>query len=145
MSAELTGRCRCGDVTIAVHLSGAAQTHEPRACDCDFCRARDVAYLSDPAGRLTIRVAPRGGLDRQRQGSGQVECLSCLRCDALVAAVYTEGARTWGTANSRLLAHRERLGPDAVVSPAKLSAADKRRRWRQLWFADVRLIDDGAV
>ncbi len=128
---EHTGRCSCGARTYHIALPDALASHSPRACDCDFCQARSVAWLSAPGAR--IRLDGAAAWDRQRQGSGQALFLCCPFCQDLLAVVaeFDDGWR--GAVNGNLGQGRAALGAPQVVSPRKLDAQSKRSRWGELW------------
>jgi hypothetical protein len=59
-------------------------------------------------------------------------------------ALYRESHRLFGTLNVRGLDSRLSFGPEQGVSPKLLSADQKVRRWRELWFPDVLLNIEGS-
>ncbi|MEO0973852.1 MAG: aldehyde-activating protein, partial [Pseudomonadota bacterium] len=78
-----------------------------RACDCDYCCAREAAYLS--AGDASIEVRSDAGLRRDRQGSEQAQFLSCSACDSLMAVVCETDEGLIGAVNARWLRDRHLL------------------------------------
>lgn len=125
------GACACGCCTVLLALSSPLESHTPRACDCDFCVARGVAYLSAPDAQITLRSAD--GWRRERQGSGQAQFLSCAHCGELLAVVapFDDGWR--GAVNATQLDDQHLLAPAQAVSPKLLDASTKRSRWGTLW------------
>jgi hypothetical protein len=134
---RLFGGCRCGGVALEVELPRGPGSYQPRACDCDFCRERGVAYLSDPDGRLRIRPRSPAGLRTDRQGSQQAEFLSCDACGTLLAVVWKDGGHAYAAVNARALGDRGEFGVEQAASPWLPDAARKAARWKALWFADV--------
>jgi hypothetical protein len=66
------------------------------------------------------------------------ECLICSECGVYIAALYAgAGGILYGTVNVRVLNGTPGFAPWQSVSPKKLSAEDKIKRWKQLWFSDV--------
>lgn len=137
----LCGGCHCGNVALEVRLSRAAHSYRPRACDCDFCRKHGAAYLSDPDGTLLLRVRDVAALGGYRQGSGAAEMLVCRTCGVLLGALYRDGEKVYGVVNRRALEAPQELGAEQPVSPQTLAPEQKQERWRQLWFANVTLIE----
>ncbi len=129
-----TGRCHCGDATLAFKTSVAARDLRPRACDCSFCNKHGAAYVSDPRGSLAI--GSEGEIVEYRQGSGSARFLLCARCGVLLAALYDDGERTYGAVNAGCV-EGVAFGEKQTVSPRELSAQEKRDRWKQVWIADV--------
>lgn len=141
---KLSGSCHCGNLRMELGLPAAPQTYSPRACDCAFCSKHGAAYLSDPGGRLHIRVGDERQLRRYRQGSGIADCLVCANCGVLVAIAYRSEGRLYATVNARAIDAGVVFAESQPVSPKLLSAGEKPGRWENLWFADVR-IDAGVV
>jgi hypothetical protein len=137
---KVAGGCHCGNIAVRLQLSGAPDTYRPRSCDCDFCRKHCGCYLSDPQGALIIQVRDGSECGRYRQGSGAAECLVCRNCGVMVAALYRGEQKLYATVNARALDAGTTFGAEQPVSPQKLSADEKIRRWQQLWFSDVELI-----
>lgn len=116
----------------------------PRACDCSFCRKHAAAYVSDPAGRLSVIMQSSDALRRYRQGSNTAEFLLCGRCGVLVAVVFEHHARIYGAVNARSLEGLTGFGSAVPASPQLLAADEKVARWSQLWIPDVELVTLGA-
>ena len=116
----------------------------PRACDCSFCRKHGAAYVSDPAGQLSVTLQSSDALRRYRQGSNTAEFLLCGRCGVLVAVVFEHHARIYGAVNARSLEGPTGFGSAVPASPQSLAADEKVARWSQLWIPDVELVTLGA-
>jgi hypothetical protein len=135
----VSGGCHCGNLHAELVLTRTPATYSPRACDCDFCRKHGAAYVSDPAGSLRLQVRDAQQLGRYRQGSGAAELLLCRNCGVLIGALFTAEGRHYAAFNARAAHTSTRFGADQQVSPKELAAADKVRRWQDLWCRDVRL------
>jgi hypothetical protein len=136
---KVSGGCHCGNLVMALELTRAPETYNPRACDCDFCRKHGAAYVSDPQGSLTLRIRDESQTGRYRQGSGQAEFLVCRNCGVLVGVLYGSEGRLYAAANAKAIEGKTGFGPDQPVSPKTLSAGDKARRWQDVWFSKVTL------
>jgi hypothetical protein len=53
---EFKGGCHCGNVKERYRTAIAPEHAKPRACQCSFCRKHNARMVSDPKGRLEIRV-----------------------------------------------------------------------------------------
>jgi hypothetical protein len=133
---KLAGGCHCGNIRVELELARTAGTYNPRACDCDFCRKHRAAYVSDPQGSLLILVRDERDCTRYAQGSGQAELLLCRNCGVLVGPLYPEAGRLYGAVNANVL-EGVAFGAQQPVSPRTLSAEDKVKRWKELWFSNV--------
>jgi len=135
----LAGGCHCGNIRIELDLTRAAGTYSPRACDCDFCRKHQAAYISDPQGALRLTVREQRDATRYAQGSGQAELLLCRNCGVLVSPLFTDSGRLYGSVNVNAVEGAAAFGPRQPVSPQTLSPEEKAQRWKTLWFSDVTL------
>lgn len=103
-----------------------------------------AAYVSDPAGGLSISENEPGALRVYRQGSRRAQFLLCANCGVLVAVVMEEAARLYGAANAACMDGRQAFAPPVPVSPQLLGPAEKVSRWQQAWVADVLLVKADA-
>jgi hypothetical protein len=140
----LSGACHCGNVAIDIELSRALSTYAPRVCDCDFCRLHGAAYISDAEGALRFRIEDHNALVTYRQGSKQAEFLLCRRCGILLGVLYQDTGQTYMAVNARTIEEMTGFGIDQKVSPKTLSAGEKARRWRELWFSRVDGLPSGS-
>jgi hypothetical protein len=127
----LSGTCICGDVRCNIQLPQPAAAYAPRRCDCDFCTAQQLLYLSDAKGQLRIRANTR--LTRIKQGSEQAEFLACSHCQTVVAVCYREAEICVGAINASLLQPQSQFATAVTVQPKLLAAETKTERWKQLW------------
>jgi hypothetical protein len=135
---RLGGGCHCGNIRVELELTRSAGTYNPRACDCDFCRKHRAAYVSDPQGSLLIQIRDERDCGRYAQGSGQAELLVCRHCGVLIAPLYREAGRVYAAVNVNVL-EGVAFGAQQTASPKALAAADKVKRWKDLWFSNVTL------
>lgn len=119
------GRCHCGTVTLRYTTASEPASIQPRACDCSYCTRQGAMYVSDPSGSLQIDE----GCQSYRQGEERADFLSCPGCGVLLAVIYEDR----GAVNARCLERFGELGAPQVVSPQKLSAAEKLARWQANW------------
>lgn len=137
-TTTLHGSCHCGRLRIEFSTGQDPTGFTPRACDCSFCRKHGAAYVSDPAGQLSVSVR-EDALRKYRQGSDTADFLLCGKCGVLVAVVFEHAGRLHGAVNTRCLAENTGFRPPAATSPGNLGADEKIRRWLELWVPDVEL------
>jgi hypothetical protein len=140
----VNGGCHCGNILVDVQLSAAPGSYQPRACDCDFCRKHGAAYVSDPHGSLLIQIKDPSESGTYRQGSGQAEFLVCRHCGVLVGVFLRSGQSLYAAANLQALAGVAEFGAEQTVSPQKLSADAKVKRWQDVWFSNVEIRGEPA-
>ena len=63
----------------------------------------------------------------------------CRNCGVLICPLLREGERLYASVNVRVIEAGATFGAEQVVSPKKLSASDKVKRWQDIWFAQVTL------
>jgi hypothetical protein len=137
MNAPLNGGCHCGRIALEMTLSKPTPTYAPRACDCSFCRKHGAAWLSDAHG--TLRVRQRGEATVYRQGSAQADFIACPHCAVLVMVMFEHEGSVYAAVNARALDDAVEFAAEQPASPQRLAPEDKRERWTQLWFRDVRV------
>jgi hypothetical protein len=131
------GGCHCGNLRIEARLTGAPESYNPRECDCEFCRKHGAAYVSDPQGKLSIVVSDPAALTRYRQGNALAEMLICRQCGVLAGALFAADGQLFGAVNVQALEGAHTFGARQAVSPRKLNASEKTRRWQDIWFPNV--------
>lgn len=127
------GGCSCGKTQFEVHFPKPLAEYVARRCDCDFCVARNIEYLSDPDATLKI---PRDALESfDTQGSEQARFLKCAEnsCGEVFAVVYENSGKYYGAVNKNRLVNASVVQESQTVSPKKLSSDVKSERWQQLW------------
>jgi hypothetical protein len=141
---KLNGSCHCGNILLELELARAPSAYNPRACDCDFCRKHGASYVSDPQGSLQIRIRDERDCGKYRQGSAIADCLLCRNCGVLVGISHWHDGRQYAAVNAKVVDVRVNFGPEQPVSPKKLSEGEKVGRWREIWFANVAVINAAA-
>ena len=138
--SKISGGCHCGNILVDLELVRAPDSYHPRACDCDFCRKHNAAYVSDPQGSLALRINDERLSGRYRQGSGQAEFLFCGNCGVLVTVLYRNDGRLFAAVNAKAVAGGKVFGAEQCVSPKSLSAGEKVKRWQEVWFSSVSIV-----
>jgi hypothetical protein len=136
-SKTLPGSCHCGRLSVEFSTAQEPAGLHPRACDCSFCRKHGAAWISDPAGALSLSARGAASLREYRQGSESARFLLCAHCGVLVAVVYEQDGCTYGALNAGCLDGEPGLAEAVSASPQRLSAEEKIARWRQVWVPDV--------
>ncbi|MCW8108716.1 aldehyde-activating protein [Alteromonas ponticola] len=128
---DYSTECDCGKVKVLAFFPLPIENYEARECDCDFCVAHGLAYLSDVNG--TISFYPKDSLTPLQQGSKQATFWQCRFCRDIVAVSYTRNGETRGAVPAALFDKEHKLKPFISVSPKKLSPTQKSERWSTLW------------
>lgn len=130
----LSGRCHCGQVTLAFDTALAPGELPLRRCQCSFCRKHGARTVADPNGSLTIAAEP-AAVVRYRFGLATADFLLCARCGAYVAAIL-DGARA--TLNANLLDCANELTQPATPVDYDGETAEARRARRLRAWTPVR-------
>ena len=146
---RIDGGCHCGNISLQLELARLPRTYSPRACDCAFCTKHGAAYISDPQGRLCIRIREGEHSRIYRQGSGMGEFLLCANCGVLIGVLYRDSEGVYAAVNVRVAARPGDFGAQQTVSPRTLAESDKVSRWKSLWFpnvnADLSMVTAGSL
>ncbi|MFC3120477.1 aldehyde-activating protein [Agaribacter flavus] len=123
--------CSCGTIDVCLILPKAIELYRPRQCDCDFCNAYNLRYLSDVDGILWF--SPIEKLRIIKQGSEQARFWQCLYCEQVIAVTNEYDGEVRGAVSSALFEEYCVLRENDIISPKTLSASEKSKRWTQIW------------
>ena len=136
------GGCHCGAISLTYRSTMPAAEHALRACQCSFCRKHGSIAVSDPDGSVEIRIADEQKASRYRFGLGTADYLVCRECGVYVAAVMTEGEKSWSVAIVNALDDRaDFTGPVEPVDFSAEDGDDRRARRRARWTPTIFAID----
>lgn len=125
----LDGSCHCGNLTLTLETARAPGELPVRICGCTFCQRHRGRYTSDPAGRVTIRIAREADTSRYRFGHRLADFLICRTCGVFVAA-YEPGSPGRAVVNINVLARGDELvgAPVSFAYDGEDAAARTERR-----------------
>lgn len=129
------GACRCGNISLAWRTIDYSLV--PRACTCDYCRARQVAWVSKSNTALNLRVGNECLHRVLEQGSGQARFNECAHCGDTVWVSATIDGEEYGAVNLRCLEKAARFPAARPVGLTGLTAPQKLDRWRSNWCSPV--------
>jgi hypothetical protein len=123
--------CPCGEIKVVVDFPRPIEAYQARACDCDFCTSRGLAYLSDVDG--TLSFSPIQKMNQLKQGSGQAIFWQCQNCLHIVAVTSESNGVVRGAIAKQIFEQNFQLKPSINVSPKTLSPSEKTKRWLTVW------------
>ncbi len=138
---RLAGGCHCGNLELAFETARAPAALTVRACGCSFCRRHGVRTVSDPAGRVEIRVHDPTGLSRYRFGLGTAEFLACRSCGVYVGALMADACAAYAIVNVNALASPEVFAATALPVSYELETEAARRARRHARWTPARLAE----
>jgi hypothetical protein len=132
------GGCHCGAIGLTYRSTKPAAEHALRACACSFCRKHGSIAVSDADGSVEIRIADEAKASRYRFGLGTADYLVCRDCGVYVAAVMTEGAKSWSVTIVNALDDRaDFTGPVEAVDFSLEDKDGRMERRRARWTPTV--------
>ena len=128
------GRCHCGALSVTFETAQDAARIPLRECQCTFCRLHGVTAMTDPAGRVEVRLGNPELVSRYQFGLRASEFLICRRCGVYVAAVAVIDGASYASLNANVLQDRasftQRPQP---VDYGRESAVERLARRRRAW------------
>lgn len=100
---------------------------------CTFCRKHGVTSVTDPDGRLEIRIVEVDEAVRYRFGPRTADFLVCGRCGVYVAAIVSTSAGAVASLNANVLDDR----PAFSHSPTPVDYDDETPQARLLRRAET--------
>jgi hypothetical protein len=132
------GRCHCGAVAITFESAQDPAAIPLRNCACSFCRLHGVTAVTDPAGRLELRVPHPERVSRYQFGLRASEFYICRECGVYVAAVATIDGASYASLNANVLLDRAAFTqPPLPVDYGRENAVERRARRRRAWTPAV--------
>lgn len=106
MNSTVKGTCHCSNLRVTLTTEKVPQDMWLRACQCSFCRSHNMRSLSDPDGRMEVRVTDEAALNRYRFGLGTADFLICRNCGNYIGAVQEVDGQLYGILNANLTENR---------------------------------------
>lgn len=125
------GACHCGGVRATFETALAPEAIEVRADQCSFCKPRGAKTVSDPNGKLTVRI---GGGHPYQFGLRTADFWVCDNCGAYIAATTVIEGRAYGVLNVAgagiaALASRDATPVDYSSEDVAARNARRSKRW----------------
>ncbi len=128
------GRCHCGALSVAFESAQDPARIPLRNCGCSFCRLHGVTAVTDPAGRLELRVSDPELVSRYQFGQRTSEFFLCRRCGVHIAAVCGIDGATYASLNANVLEDRDAFTqPPTPVGAEDEDLARRLARRRTVW------------
>ncbi len=64
-------------------------------------------------------------------------------CGVLVSVLYRNDGRLYAAVNAKAVGGGKAFGAEQSVSPKTLSASEKAKRWQDIWFSSVSVVNAG--
>jgi hypothetical protein len=132
-------KCQCRTLVLDVVLNQQPESIIPRKCDCDFCLEKNLVYLSDSTGSIQLSKGKKEDFYIIKQGSESANFLACKKCNDILLVTLETDDNVYAAINYQLLDKTQSYAEVISVSPKTLNPEEKKSRWQQVWFNDVRL------
>jgi hypothetical protein len=133
----MRGRCSCNNIEVLWHTVDYSVV--PRACQCDYCLAKNAAYVSKSGTTVEVFIHKRDQHRITTQGSGVARFHECGNCGELVLVTADIDGEIYGALNATCLSNKLGFSPPVLVDYTGDTAVRKRERWRQHWCHPVRI------
>ena len=134
---SIKGECHCGNISYLAVVPNKLSTYTPRICDCYFCTTHNIAYVSDCDGTLAINIKHPKLIHKVRQNNGLVDFFLCNICQVITNACYEENGHIYSSVNVNTTKQPLHFGNSTTIHVTNLSAKDKVKRWKNIWFKQV--------
>jgi hypothetical protein len=130
-----SGGCHCGNIDALFESDIDPWQIKIRACQCSFCRKHGAESVSDPAGRLSLKIADQEQLIRYRFGFETAEFLICAVCGVYVVAMTRQTDQPRAILQLRALDDAEDfVGHVTTVDYGSESETVRRDRREKVWM-----------
>ncbi len=138
----INGHCHCGNLQATLATEKQPNEMWLRACQCDFCRSHNMRSLSDPEGRMEIRIKDASQLNRYHFGLGMVDFLICKSCGNYIGAVQEVDGQIYGIMNANLTENRgSAFGEAEHRFYEDETGAERSQRRKKVWTPAVLTIE----
>lgn len=134
---SIRGSCSCRNLELVWHTVDYSVA--PRACQCDYCRAKDAAYVSKSRTAVELRVHKEPLHRICEHGSKSAQFHECANCGDVVLVTANIDGEMYGALNARCLVNPQGFSGDIETHFDAQTAAQKRERWRRNWCSPVKL------
>jgi hypothetical protein len=133
----LKGSCHCGNVEFTLLTQYSERTLAPRRCGCSMCRRHGASWLSDPDGRLDLRVRDASGLSVYQFGHATSRWIVCARCGVLLAALCEVGGRLRAVVRSQSMVDHRFSAPEVATDFEDETVDTRLARRARTWIGSV--------
>lgn len=98
---NIHGGCKCGNIEIVWQVDEPSLS--PRACQCDYCVARNASYVSSPNSEISVTIKNSAFHYIVCHGTNIAEFHECSNCNTLVFVSADINNSIYGVINSSCL------------------------------------------
>ena len=139
---SITGGCRCNNIRITWHTVDHSVV--PRACQCDYCLSKGVAYVSKSGTRFDVSVRSEALHKKVQHGSNSAVFHECANCCQLIFVTAEIDGELYGALNANHLNNKMGFSSPVETDFSSCTAQQKKERWRQNWCHPVIIVGVGG-
>jgi len=134
--------CHCGTIGIEFETATDPAATDVRACQCSFCRKHNALAVSDPDGKITIRIRAASRLSRYEFGLRTATYVVCAQCGVYVASITNDGSSRAIAIVTALDDAARFTRPPRPVDYDSETRADRLLRRQRRWTPATLIMDD---
>jgi len=127
----MKGACPCRNIELHWQLVDLSLV--PRKCDCAYCSAHGVSWVSKSGTRLRATVHNPRYYSVTRQGMGMASFHECTHCRMPVFASASIAGEDYAVVNAACLSNPRGFADPVPVSCGDESAQQRTLRWQRNW------------
>ncbi len=138
------GGCHCGGIRFEITTTKKLNPLSPRQCGCTFCQRHGVFGVSDPGGKLCVKISNSDNVNRYQFGHKTAEFLICKVCGVAPVVLSIIDDHLYSVLNGRSL---DQPWPFDVSNIPQMDFGDeipgeRLERRKKNWIADVKVLEN---
>ncbi|MEM9254435.1 MAG: hypothetical protein AAGA91_03250 [Pseudomonadota bacterium] len=133
---SLRGACSCKNFEVRWHTVDFSIS--PRACQCDYCISKGLAYVSKSGTSVEVIVHDQRGHALVRHGSGRATFHECDYCGDTVLVTVNIDDDLYGALNANCLVNPHGFAAARPMQFEYQTLEQKLSRWQQNWCCPVK-------
>jgi hypothetical protein len=129
------GSCKCNNIEVRWRTLDFSVV--PRACQCEYCRARGAAYVSKSGTSVEVKIRKESLHKLVEQGSKSATFHECAGCGEVVLVTAIIEGETYGALNANCMINKHGFSEPVQTHFSNQTAGQKCERWRQNWCHPV--------
>jgi hypothetical protein len=142
----ISGRCHCGNISLALYWEPEPKEIPARACTCSFCTKHGGVWTSCPAGSLKVTVKEPAQVSKYSFGTKTADFHICSRCGVVPVVTSFIDGRLYAVVSVNAL---EGVDPwllrKSIATKFDGESEEVRRaRRKRNWIANVEYVEEQA-
>jgi hypothetical protein len=139
---SIRGSCKCNNIEIIWH--NVDRSLVPRECQCDYCVAKGVSYVSKSGTRVEVQIRKENLHHIHQQGTMSAKFHECMSCGELVFVTAEIEEELYCSLNASCIKNPFEFGASIKMQLHNQTETERRRRWRENWCHPVLITSQGS-